>query len=264
MNKLKLLIAFFSPILFGFLSSCSSDNSTNNTQPENIEFLLTGNYWIYERYYIDSLGNKKSGNSYSDSTFIEGKEDILGKNAFKMKTVTEGTDDVENYCYSEGEKFYMHSDFINSTLKEMLKDLYEKLPISIEDMWFCIADYTNNSWLIKIDTIPTTEIVSGISINGTFTINGEKGITKNISVGTKSFNAQEFKLILKFEGYISLLPTTKQAFTIRIHTWFDKKTGILLQTYDESKFAIPGLVTYPFEGFERKLIRYNVIKLIDE
>ncbi|TAL70409.1 MAG: hypothetical protein EPN82_02015 [Bacteroidetes bacterium] len=263
MKYSKLLILTFSSFIIALLSSCSSDNPTNNTQQGKFEFLFDGNWWVYERYYIDSLGNRKSGNSYSDSTFIEGTEDILGKTAFKMKTVTEGSEDMENYCYTQGEQFFMYSDFVNQVLSSMLKNLPVELPISLDSIWVKIADYNSNTWLVKIDTVPSTEIAPGVSINGTFTVSGEKGITKNITVNSKTFNAQEFKLIFKFEGYISALPTVKQTFTITVHSWFDKKVGILLQTYDESKFTTPLMGTYTFEGFEKSLLRYNVKGKID-
>src|SRR3972149_4068188 len=48
--------------------------------------------------------------------------------------------------------------------------------------------------------------VTGVTINGTFTISAEKGITKSITVNSKSFTAQEFKLIFKFKGYLSIMP----------------------------------------------------------
>ena len=257
MRTFKLLTLAFLSLSFVILNSCSSDNPTDNNQQGNFTFLNVGNWWIYDRYIIDSLGNQ-TGNSTTDSTFITGNETILSKTAFKMKTVTTGSEDVENYCYTEGEKFFMYSDFVNQVITTMLKNLPVQLPFSLDSMWVTIADYNSNTWLVKIDTIPTTEIVPGISINGTFTVSGEKGVTKNIDVNSKTFNAHEFKLIFKFEGYVSLAPTIKQTFTITVHSWFDKKVGILLQTYDESKFNLASFGSYKFEGFERKLLRYNV------
>jgi len=257
MRTIKLLTLSLLSIVFVVLSSCSSDNPTDNNQQGDFTFLKIGNWWINENYIIDSLGNK-TGNSTTDSTFIAETEVKLGKTSFKLKTKVTGGEDVENYCYTEGEKVFLFSDFINRTIKTMMKDLPVELPIALEDMWFKIADYNSNSWLINIDTIPPTEIISGVTINGTFTVSGEKGVSKNMNVNSKSFSAQEFKLIFKFEGYVSLAPSVKQTFTITIHSWFDKKVGILLQTYDESKFILPIMGTYTFEGFEKKLLRYNV------
>ncbi len=264
MRTFKLLTLALLSIVFIVLSSCSSDNPTNNNPQGDFAFLNIGNWWIYERYVIDSAGNK-SGDSYFDSTFVTETEVVLGRTgAFKVKTENEGIEDIEDYYYTEGEKCFIHSDFINHTLKIMLKEMYDKLPISLEDMWVKLADYNNDSWLVKVDSIPPTEIVTGVTINGTFTISAEKGITKSMTVSSKSFTAQEFKLIFKFEGYMSLAPTNKLTFAITVHSWFDKKVGILLQTYDESKFAVPLFGTYMFEGFEKKLLRYNVVVIINE
>lgn len=257
MRIFKLLVFTFLSITIISMISCSSENPTDNTQQGDFTFLKIGNWWINENYIIDSLGNK-TGNSTTDSTFIAETEVKLGKTSFKLKTKVPGGEDVENYCYTEGEIFYMHSDFINQVTKTMLKNLPAELPLTLEDMWVKVADYKSNLWLINKDTIPPTEIVTGVTINGTFTISGEKGITKSITVNSKSFTAQEFKLIFKFEGYVNLIPGVPQTFTITVHSWFDKKVGILLQTYDESRFAIGLFGNYTFEGYEKKIIRYNV------
>ncbi|MBI5325582.1 MAG: hypothetical protein HZB41_10000 [Ignavibacteriae bacterium] len=258
MRNFKLLILILSSIIIVFLNSCSGDNPTNTGQQGNFTFLNVGDWWIYERYLIDSTGNI-SGNKTIDSTFITETETVMGKLAFKMKTVTVGSEDEENYCYTEGEKFFIHSDFVNRQIEKLLEKLPIQLPISLDDMWVKIADYTSNSWLVKIDTIPATEIVPGVTITGTFTINGEKGIYKNMTVNSKSLSAQEFKLIFVFDGFIN--QSVKQSFKITVHTWFDKKVGILLQTNDQSRFDIPLSGSYVFEGYERNLIRYNIFEI---
>jgi hypothetical protein len=257
MGNFRLLSLTLLLVVLVLLNSCSSDNPTDNNQEGDFTFLNTGNWWLYEKYIIDSLGNK-TGNSTNDSTYTDGTESILGKTAFKIKTISPGAEDVVNYCYTEGEKYFMYSDFVNQVINKMLVNLPVQLPISLDSMWVKMADYNSNSWLVKIDTIPPTEIFPPITISGTFTVSGEKGTTKNMTIESKSYTAQEFKLIFKFKGIISILPSVEQEFTITIHSWFDRKVGILLQTYDESKFNLGAVGSYTFEGFEKKLLKYSV------
>ncbi|MFN0188432.1 MAG: hypothetical protein ACKVQV_06995 [Bacteroidia bacterium] len=71
-------------VTFGFvltisLSSCKKD-STNPTNSPNFTQLKVGNYWIYERFNVDSSGNATT-TGIIDSCYVE-KDTIINNNKY--------------------------------------------------------------------------------------------------------------------------------------------------------------------------------------
>jgi len=70
------------------ISSCKDDDDDNNTTPtpivyDNYSQLKVGNYWIYQQYEVDSLGNGNPTSVY-DSCYVEKDTLINNKIYFKV------------------------------------------------------------------------------------------------------------------------------------------------------------------------------------
>ncbi len=64
-------------------SSCKKDKPVDLTYPD-YSMLNVGNYWVYERFMVDSLGNATSLNQF-DSCYIEKDTLLSGNTYFKMR-----------------------------------------------------------------------------------------------------------------------------------------------------------------------------------
>jgi len=78
-NTTLLLLAFVSSTLF---IGCFKENQESVVYPD-FAMLKVGNYWIYQYFDIDSLGNATATNTY-DSCYVEKDTTINGKTYFKI------------------------------------------------------------------------------------------------------------------------------------------------------------------------------------
>lgn len=78
MKKVKILVILVLALMAG---SCSKDNNNNNTSIVPADFgyipFYPGNYWVYEQYKIDTLGNETLLDTY-DSVAITGTKNVAG------------------------------------------------------------------------------------------------------------------------------------------------------------------------------------------
>ncbi len=84
MPKSILFTAFAALLLFTY--ACKEDDETPDPDPvvyDNYAMLKTGNYWIYEQFTVDSLGNATPTGIY-DSCYIEKDTVIHGNTYYKM------------------------------------------------------------------------------------------------------------------------------------------------------------------------------------
>jgi hypothetical protein len=73
----------FGIFLTFFFSSCKKDSSTTTTYP-NFSQLKVGNYWVYERFNVDSSGNATAIGIF-DSCYVE--KDTLINNTLYFKVI---------------------------------------------------------------------------------------------------------------------------------------------------------------------------------
>ncbi|MFN8315319.1 MAG: hypothetical protein U0T32_02595 [Chitinophagales bacterium] len=78
-NKLMLLLAIVGAV---FLIGCCKENQKSVVYPD-FAMLKVGNYWIYQYFDIDSLGNATATNTY-DSCYVEKDTTINGKTYYKI------------------------------------------------------------------------------------------------------------------------------------------------------------------------------------
>lgn len=134
----KMPVAALAAILFLFAASCKDDVTPGTTVYPNYTQLKTGNYWIYERYAVDSLGNGNSVNIF-DSTYIS-RDSVINGNT---------------YYYLVGSYF---SDISNRWLRDSLHYLVDQTGIIL----FSSMDYAATFFQYTLIDIPndTVAIVS--------------------------------------------------------------------------------------------------------
>ena len=84
-NKIALLALFIVMLL---IAACNKDKVDNTplTNYPNYTQLKVGNYWIYERFEIDTLGNTISSQNIFDSAYIQKDTLINSLTYFKLLT----------------------------------------------------------------------------------------------------------------------------------------------------------------------------------
>lgn len=115
-----MLTAFAALMLFTY--ACKEDEETPDPDPvvyDDYAMLKTGNYWIYEQFTVDSLGNATPLGIY-DSCYIEKDTLINGKTYYKMfrpsylgmpPTILYLRDSLHYVVDYTGMKYFSSSDF---------------------------------------------------------------------------------------------------------------------------------------------------------
>ena len=112
---------FFITALIGLLAvSCTKENSENNLNPlptSDYMQLKIGNYWVYEWYRLDSLGNEIP-TSEADSSIITGDTNISGKLYYKMLSTKSShisylRDSIGYLVDMDGRVLFSDHDFTN-------------------------------------------------------------------------------------------------------------------------------------------------------
>ena len=189
--KSKIIILLSVALAF-YLSSCSSDNNSTNPTPTGDYYkLAANNYWVYETKDTDPESEEVV--TYQDSTVIEKQEIKEGKNAFKIKTYTNGEDgDSEMYQYAE-----------NGVLYTLLNDFLPDdglIPIpddQFENKWIKIADPNATKWdliTLNLSDIPLDFEGVQLNLSGSLKIEGTRGDKVIINVMGKDYTAQKYTI----------------------------------------------------------------------
>ena len=102
------------------ITSCKKDESNKDPLPQStVDYmqLKIGNYWVYERYHVDTLGNETPFGQ-SDSLVITGDTIIRGYTYYKKQNVVQGHTsylrDSSGYLVDQlGKILFSHHDFKN-------------------------------------------------------------------------------------------------------------------------------------------------------
>lgn len=81
MNKVNVVLSFFTLVLL--LVSCKQDETPSPATYADYGRLQVGNYWIYQRFLVDTLGNGTPTDVF-DSCFVEKDTLINGKSYAKI------------------------------------------------------------------------------------------------------------------------------------------------------------------------------------
>ena len=138
--------------IFGTLlliNSCSETTSTNDVK--NYFPNAVGNYWVYESFTLDTLGNRVESTRTIDSIAITGTTSIfLGRNSDIYTTYPLSGGEKECYYYTENGRFYTN---IGNVMPPQLP-----FPIDYTDAWIVIADPDSASWSIFAQSLTDVDI----------------------------------------------------------------------------------------------------------
>jgi hypothetical protein len=217
----SLVLLFFSFIF----NACKKDpienktSSTTQTNSPSYSQLKVGNYWIYQRFEIDSLGNETALNKF-DSCFIENDTVINNKIYYKM---------YRPKVYGSSTPTYL-VDFIRDSLHYIVNSTGYTL-FSSQDFtsifrsgyqFFSNPTDTVQYFYIKMDDI-------------------------NVQVNTPAgnFNTLNSKTTLNFWPNYSLSGTVRY-----MHCRYANSVGIVIET-------LPLFISDKIQT-ERRLIRYHL------
>ncbi len=257
--NITLVLAFLAIMLI--INGCSS--STSPTTTKNFFPIVSGNYWVYASYNLDSLGNKDLTSLTTDSTVITGTQTLYGKSSFIFTTYNSKNGSSSQNFYTENGKLY-------TAVANIMPDTTQiPLPLNIPEAWIVIADPDSSSWTIFTQTYDNTNVslpgYGSAKLTGTFTIKGEKGTQSTMQTGENqsiSVTAQEYKLVYSFVGNVTItglpLPMTLN-FTGTRHSWYGENIGLIQSRTDPATISIGGgLITQKIQGSESDMLRYHV------
>ncbi len=262
-KNLILLMAIIMAVMS--LPSCSEDNPAESSSDITDYFpMLLDSWWKYENHVLDSATGQPIGDAEYDSMAVTNNA------AEKLsKTVTEFTTwdlvdgnaqaPVMDYFYMEGDKLYAFSDLIARQL-----DLGSSLPIpiSIDEMWVKIADPGASSWQIFQQPLKDIPIDIGVqvSLNGTFTISGNKKEISTTEIAGNDVKTQRYEILFVIKGVVDtgILGNKDLTVEARYSVWFAEGIGIVKTELKPFKAVIQGLYEFPFEGAQSVLTDHYV------
>ena len=225
MKKFILLIMLgLAPLVFW---SCSSSSNNNPVNPNATNYfpLHIGNYWVYEKYTLDSNNNRITASLKIDSAYCASvSQDVIKDSTRTVYTLvhfSSGMLDPEQKFYLSNEQIYQKYQVVPGIdLSAFGVNVNDYLNIE----WLLLIDQKNPNWVgypkqtLNIDNveIPNLGITVSMSLTlelkgtsigeGTFVINNKTVKTKdyeldwNVSgtvkiptpLGVMPFNLQEF------------------------------------------------------------------------
>ena len=265
MKKIILLIlAGIAPFIFW---SCSDDDTPVNPGTSNYFPMTIGNYWVYEKYGLDSNNNRISTTLQIDSVYC---------NATTQEVINNTTQTVYTYTHHSSalanpdQQFYVSNDQIYQK--------YQILPgLDLTSLGFNVRDYIPIDWMLLIDqknanwtsfpkqtiNIPSLNIpnISDLSLN-------LEMIGKSVGTGTfiyqnKTINTKNYELdwnvsgTLKSGNFTVAIP----AFTLKTVYKLADGIGIVSIITNSQKVSIMGLTSFQFKGSETSLIRSKILVL---
>jgi hypothetical protein len=248
-----LLILLTGICLLGF-SSCSDDDDSTSSPVETKKLSKTlfvfGNVTRSEftKYNINESG------AFKDSVkgVVElAKDTILDNLACKKYVrVVKSDPKVTSYEFyrssADSSEAFVYSNFINDIVKSMVPPQYSiDLPFILPDMWVKIGDISKTSWTAYSANIKDFVVSSayGIVVNGVFNLTCSKGITLDMTIDYKTYKAQEFTLLFKFNGKIPNVSDNAEI-TKELKFYFVENKGVALVKSPQNTavmFSIPGI-----------------------
>jgi len=222
--KKQVLAFYLASVLFSF-NACNTENEQiNNVLPIYLP-MSVGNYWIYQHFVIDSLGNERSLNLFDSVVII--KDTLINNELYYMFGGRQNEPSFPKFLrYSDGylirnngEKIFSTTDFKNI--------LYERDDsVQIKDKYYFIYLLK-----IKMESIPK--------------------LIKTPAGEFSTLNAGGYLTLYYYDDLAELIDSiiTDQ------NTYYAQNVGIVVQTY-QYYFD----VKYLKRKYEKRLIRYKINK----
>jgi len=210
-----------------------------------------GNWWVYERFTIDSNNVEQQNTRQEDSLVIEYTPKILGLDAIGLQTYRAKQRIADTSYYSQvGPSLYNYRSPINFPLLQFPR------------RWIKIADFIGGSWSV-FDTTLNNASGTGLpfTVSGTITSNANRTPNEQITVSGNQYTSQ--KIVISTIYNITLnqqfipIPITFNT-TSRETIWFVNKVGIVKSEVSTAKVSIPIIGNIGIDGNRRNLLRYNI------
>ena len=269
MKKFIVLIMIgFAPLFFW---SCSNNNSNPvNPTTSNYFPLHTGNYWIYEKYTLDSANNQITTSLKIDSVYCTSiSQDLINdsvQSVYTFSHYSSGMIDPEQKFYISNDKIYQKYQIVPGIdLSALGINVNEYLNID----WLLLIDQKNASWVSypsKTIELPSINFPTVGDVNITLTLEfvGEsKGIGTYV-LNNKTISTKDYELDWNVSG-TAKIPTLGNiaipipVFTLKTVYKLADQIGIVSIKTDSKTVSIAGLTSFQFPGSEQNLIRYQII-----
>jgi hypothetical protein len=168
-----------------WLSGCKSGTtSPSDTTPDYMP-MKTGNYWVYERYDLDSSGNR-SGGPYTDSVVVGVATQVAGRTAYPYYTYSSDNPGPDTTYYSKDAdgSIWQYMSFSAGTefgLPEIPARWVKVTSASSETSWTVL----DTTFTVLIPNVP-------IPVTVQFKATGAKAGSESLTLGGKSYTAQKF------------------------------------------------------------------------
>lgn len=231
-----------------WFAACKSGTTTPSTTADYMP-MSPGNYWVYERYELDSMGQRTSGPSY-DSVVVGAAVQFQGRTAYPFYTYTDGViQDTSYYAKDADGNVWMYFAF---DAGDVAGDV--ELP-SISSRWIKVISVGNeSSWTIIDTTLTNVEIDPlPVPINVSIKMTISKAGSESISVAGKSYTAQ------KFAWNTTLKTSPFELFTANLTAtdWAVSGVGYAKHT-SQTTLVVPLVGMNVKSGSQSTLIRFKV------
>lgn len=191
----RFTLILFSSLLTFYFSSCKKDSITPKVYP-NFAQLKVGNYWVYERFNVDSLGNAIA-TGILDSCYVEKDTLINDINYFKV----------------------IRPEVLGSSFNDkFVRDSLHYLVNSVGQIIFSSQNFTDTFYSYFV-TASLTDTICKVLV---------KMDDKNLSVSTPAgqFQTSSFK-----QNYIMYPNWANYGNTRQLDTRYAENIGIISETF---------------------------------
>lgn len=234
--------------IFWFAACKSGTTNPSTTTPDYMP-MSEGNYWVYERYQLDSTGNR-TGNAAYDSSVVGAAIQLGGRTATPIYTYSsDGGSDTTYYSKDAEGNLWMYFTVDIGDIASGVANVP-----SIPARWVKVVSVgTESSWTV-LDTTITNVQVEGLPtpINVTVKVTISKAGTESITVGGKTYTAQKFTWNTQLTPSLPIFTANYTA-----TDWAVSGVGYAKHT-DRIELAVPLIGMNIVNGNESTLIRFLV------
>jgi hypothetical protein len=229
-----------------WFAACKSGTTTPSSTADYMP-MSPGNYWVYERYELDSTGQRTSGPSY-DSVVVGAAVQFQGRTAYPFYTYTDGEiQDTSYYAKDADGNVWMYFAFDagdvagGAQVPSISSRWIKVISVGNESSWTIIDTTLTN---VQIDPLPPTNIRINITIS--------KAGSESISVAGKSYTAQKFTWNTTITPAIQLFTLNSTA-----TDWAVSGVGYAKHT-SQTTLNVPLIGMNSKSGSQSTLIRFKV------
>lgn len=275
MKKFIILIMLgLAPFVFW---SCSDDGDDNPVNPtvKNYFPLYVGNYWVYEKYTLDSNNNRISTSLKIDSAYCGNvSQEVIKDSTRSVYTLVH---------YSSGmldpeQKFYLSNDQIYQNYQIVPGIDLSVFGVNVNDYlnieWLLLIDQKNPNWIgypqqtLNLDNVEIPNLGMTVSMALTLELKGKSIGEGTFAINNKTVKTKDYELDWNISGTIKSpllgnIPLPIQSFTLQTIYKLADHIGIVSIKTNSQKVSVlnnPTLPSFQMLGTEQSLIRYQIFQ----